>query len=166
MNTDPHPAPAAEADNPPTLTLVLPPHLTSDDAITGLARVIEQLRRTQALRTRRFRQMAEECAASGGQEFRLGLLRGQASAAAEAAAAIDESVIEVFDLWPQYEAQTPPSPAHAHPDNTRPCGSGRDATISPDPAGPSGARPSLGYWPAPPASGEAQQERRAAGDHS
>lgn len=166
MSTDPHPASGAEADNTPSLTLVLPPHLASDDAVKGLVAVIEQLRCTQALRTRRFRQMAEECAASGGREFRLGLLRGQASAAAEAAAAIDESVVEAFGLWPQYEAQTPSSPAHARPDKTRPCGPGQGVPISPDPAGPSGARSLLGYWPAAPASGKAQRERRAAGDHS
>jgi len=104
MNAVPHPALDTDHDDLPTLTLVLPPGLGQDDILSGLAAAIAQVRRDVAARIRRFQQRMHKCAAVGD-ELGLALCRGQVLGGEHAAAAIDEAIVAVFDLWRQYEAQ-------------------------------------------------------------
>lgn len=101
----PHPALITSYDSTPTLTLVLPPHLGKDEVLAGLARAIGQTRAGLARRARQFQHHVEEYAAAGDQ-LRQALCRGQVLASSDAASHLDEDIVEAFDLWPQYEAQT------------------------------------------------------------
>jgi hypothetical protein len=104
MTTDQHPALSAEPGELPTLTLVLPAGLTSGQALTGLTQAIAHVRGELAARTRQFQHLAAGYATRSDQHTQA-LCRGQALGSEHAASAIDEAIIEIFDLWPQYEAQ-------------------------------------------------------------
>jgi hypothetical protein len=106
MKADEHPALSAEHDDVPGLTLVLPSHLDTSRAVQGLVASIEQARTGLAARLRRFRQLEARYAASGD-DVRQALCRGQALGTEHAAAALDEEIIQAFDLWQQYDAQVP-----------------------------------------------------------
>jgi hypothetical protein len=101
MNADQHPALSADPGDPPSLTLVLPAGLGTDQTLKGLAQAIGKARTDLAARAWRFRRLERDCAASGDQ-IRQALCRGQVRGAEHAAALIDEAVIEVFGLWDQY----------------------------------------------------------------
>jgi hypothetical protein len=101
MTADQHPAVNADPGEPPSLTLLLPPDVDSDEMLKGLAQAIGQARTDLAARAWRFRQLERDCAADGDQ-IRQALCRGQVRGANHAAALIDEAVIEVFGLWDQY----------------------------------------------------------------
>src|ERR1700690_1511690 len=88
-----------EPFQPLSLTLVLPGDLDKDQILKGLGQAIGQIRTVLAQRAALFHQIVAECAASGSQELRLAVCHGQALAAEEAAATIDESIVEAFDLW-------------------------------------------------------------------
>jgi hypothetical protein len=88
----------------PRLTLVLPGHLEHDSVLQGLVRAIEETRTGVAGRVQLFLRL-EECYAANGNQLRQALCRGQALAGEHAAAALDEAIVETFDLWHQYEAQ-------------------------------------------------------------
>jgi hypothetical protein len=88
----------------PGLTLVLPAGLGKDRLLAGLAEAIASARATIAGRARLFRRRTGECAASGDPLGQV-LCQGQVLAGEEAAATIDEALVETFELWDQYEAQ-------------------------------------------------------------
>jgi hypothetical protein len=104
MNASQHPALSAEPDELPSLTLVLPPGLENDQTLAALVRAVAEVRGGLAARSRQFQQLAEGHAARGDQVSQA-LCRGQALGTEHAASAIDEAIVEIFDLWPQYEAQ-------------------------------------------------------------
>lgn len=104
MNADRHPALRTEHDDPPSLTLVLPGDLDNDQVLKGLAQAIGEFRTGLAAQVRRFQQLAEEHAARGDQ-LRQALCRGQVLAYGHDASTLDEAIVTVFDLWPQYQAQ-------------------------------------------------------------
>jgi hypothetical protein len=104
MNADQHPALSYEPADLPSLTLVLPGGLEHDQTLSGLIQAITQARGGLAARIRQFRQLADGYAARGD-PLRQALCRGQALGGEHAGIAIDEAIIEIFDLWPQYEAQ-------------------------------------------------------------
>jgi hypothetical protein len=106
VNAEEHPALSAGHDDVPGLMLALPGHLDASRALQGLVASIEQARAGLAGRVRRFRQL-EEGYASSGDRMRQALCRGQALGAGHAAAALDEEIIQAFDLWQQYDAQVP-----------------------------------------------------------
>jgi len=106
MNAEEHPALSAGHDDVPGLTLVLPGHLDASRALQGLVASIEQARAGLAGRVSRFRQLEAGYAASGDR-VRQALCRGQALGSGHAAAALDEEIIQAFDMWQQYEAQVP-----------------------------------------------------------
>lgn len=106
MKADEHPALSAEHDDVPGLRLVLPSHLDTSRTLQGLVASIEQARTGLAARVRRFRQL-EAGYAARGDEVRQALCRGQALGTEHAAAALDEEIIQAFDLWQQYDAQVP-----------------------------------------------------------
>ena len=123
MNADQHPALSAEPAELPSLTLVLPGGLDSDQVLTDLVQAIVQVRGGLAARVRQFQQLAEGYAARGDQVSQA-LCRGQALGGEHAASTIDESIIEIFDLWLQYEAQlqhqtADPQPAPGDPRSAR-----------------------------------------------
>src|SRR5579859_1943647 len=95
----------AERIQPLSLTLVLPGDLDKDEILKGLTQAIGQVRSALAQRAAVFQQIAEECAANGGHELHLAACHAQALVTDEAAAAIDESIVEAFGLWDEYEAQ-------------------------------------------------------------
>ena len=107
--TGQHPALADEHDDLSALTLVLPAHLDSDRTLQGLAQAIGQTRAALARRARQFQRLEASYAASGDQLHRA-LSRGQALGSQHAAAALDEAIIETFNLWNQYPAHHPPPP--------------------------------------------------------
>ena len=104
MNTDQHPALFTKHEDPPSLTLVLPGDLDNDQVLKGLAQAISEFRTDLATRVQRFQQLVERDAARGDQ-LGQALCRGQVLAYGEAASVLDEAIIEVFDLWPQYQRQ-------------------------------------------------------------
>src|ERR1017187_6341616 len=104
MNTDQHPALFTKHDDPPSLTLVLPGDLGNDQVLKGLAQAIGEFRTDLAARVQRFQQLVERDAARGDQ-LSQALCRGQVLAYGEAASVLDEAIIAVFDLWPQYQRQ-------------------------------------------------------------
>jgi hypothetical protein len=106
MNAEEHPALSAGHDDVPGLMLVLPGHLDASRALQSLVVSIEQARAALAGRVCRFRQLEEGYAASGDR-VRQALCRGQALGAGHAAAALDEEIIQAFDLWQPYDAQVP-----------------------------------------------------------
>jgi hypothetical protein len=106
INADEHPALSAGHDDVPGLSLVLPDHLGSSRTLQGLVASIEQARAGLADRVRRFRQLEASYAASGDR-VRQALCRGQALGAGHAAAALDEEIIQAFDLWQQYDVRIP-----------------------------------------------------------
>jgi hypothetical protein len=106
MNAEEHPALSAGHDDVPGLNLVLPGDLDASRALQGLVASIEQARAGLAGRVRRFRQLEEGYAASGDR-VRQALCRGQALGSGHAAAALDEEIIQAFDMWQQYDAQAP-----------------------------------------------------------
>jgi hypothetical protein len=99
--TSQHPALADEHDDLPTLTLVLPAHLDADQTLHGLAQAIGQTRAALARRAREFQRLEAGYAATGDQLHRA-LSRGQALGSQHATAALDEAIIETFNLWDQY----------------------------------------------------------------
>jgi hypothetical protein len=115
MNADQHPALITAHDDPPSLTLVLPGDLDHDQILAGLVQAISEVRTNLAVRVRQSQQGVERCAACGDQ-LGQALCRGQVLAHDHDASAIDEAIIEVFGLWPQYEtqlqhqAEDPPQP--------------------------------------------------------
>jgi hypothetical protein len=88
----------------PGLTLVLPAGLGKDHVLVGLAEAIARARTTIAGRARLFRRRTGECAASGD-SLGQALCRGQVLASEEAAATIDEAIVETFELCGQYDTQ-------------------------------------------------------------
>jgi hypothetical protein len=106
INADEHPALTAGHDDVPGLSLVLPEHLDSSRTLQGLVASIEQARAGLADRVRRFRQLESGYAASGDR-VRQALCRGQALGAGHASAALDEEIIQAFDLGQQYDVQIP-----------------------------------------------------------
>ena len=72
----------------------------------GLVALIEQARAGLAGRVRRFRQLEAGCAASGDRVCQA-LCRGQALGSGHAAAALDEEIIQAFDMWQHHDAQVP-----------------------------------------------------------
>lgn len=104
MKADQHPALIVDYDDLPSLTLVLPGSLGKDQTLHGLVQAIRQVRTDLVARARQFQQRVEECAASGDQ-LRQALCRGQVLASEHAAAAIDEGIVGVFDIWGQYERE-------------------------------------------------------------
>jgi hypothetical protein len=106
MSTREHPAVDAEHGDLSSLTLVLPRHLKHDSLLQSLVRAIEQARINVADRVQLFLYLEDTYAASGDR-LRQALCRGQALAGEHAAEALDEAIVETFDLWQQYEAQDP-----------------------------------------------------------
>jgi hypothetical protein len=106
MNDDQHPILAADHNDLPTLTLVLPTGLDTSQILEGLTRAISEVYVGLAARDRQFQQLEDEYAERGNQ-FGKALCRGQALGCQRAAMALDEAVIEVFDLWDQYPSQAP-----------------------------------------------------------
>jgi hypothetical protein len=106
INTDEHPALTTGHNDVPGLSLMLPDHLDSSRTLQGLVASIEQARAGLADRVRRFRQLEAGYAASGDR-VRQAMCRGQALGAGHAAAALDEEIIQAFDLWQQYDIQIP-----------------------------------------------------------
>ena len=104
MNTDQHPALITKHDDPPSLTLVLPDDLDNDQVLKGLAQAIGEFRTDLAAQVQRFQQIVERDAARGDQ-LGQALGRGQVLAYGHAASVLDEAIVTVFDLWPQYETQ-------------------------------------------------------------
>jgi hypothetical protein len=101
------PAPdPGDDDPPPSLTLVLPPGLDGDEILAGLALAIGQARVMMAGWVRLSQQRFRECAARGD-ELGQAVCRGRILSGEHAVALIDENIIELFDLWDQYEAQLP-----------------------------------------------------------
>jgi hypothetical protein len=109
MNADEHPALRTECANLYSLTLVLPEHLEQDQLLQGLVMAIVQIRTGLAWHSQFFEALQNNCAIRRDQ-VRQALCRGQALAYEQAATIIDEAIVEVFDLWGQYDAQ-PPHPA-------------------------------------------------------
>jgi hypothetical protein len=105
-NAEEHPALASGHNDVPGLTLVLPDYLHSCRTLQGLVGSIEQARAGLADRVRRFRQLEASYAASGDL-VRQALCRGQVLGTGHAAAALDEEIIQAFDLWQQYDVQIP-----------------------------------------------------------
>jgi hypothetical protein len=118
MTTDQHPALIVDTGTLPTLTLVLPEDLGRDEVLQGLVQAIGQVRDDLAKRMTRFQQLVQTHHADGD-EVRLALCRGQVLSSEHAASSIDESIIGVFDLWDQYEAQDP-SPGHETAEDAEP----------------------------------------------
>jgi hypothetical protein len=106
MNADEHSALRTERMDLYSLTLTLPGHLEHDRVLQGLALAIGQVRTGLARRTQLFRDLQDNCEVRHDQ-LRQALCRGQALASEQAASAIDEAIVEVFDLWGQYDAQLP-----------------------------------------------------------
>jgi hypothetical protein len=106
MNDDQHPVLAADHNDLPTLTLVLPSDLDTSQVLEGLTRAISEVRADLAARDRQFQQLEGEYAERGNQ-FGKALCRGQALGCQRAATALDEAIIEHFDLWDQYPSQAP-----------------------------------------------------------
>ena len=104
MSTDQHPALFTKHDDPPSLTLVLPGDLDNDQVLKGLAQAIGEFRTNLAAQVQRSQQIVERDAARGDQ-LGQALGRGQVLAYGNAASTLDEAIIEVFDLWPQYQRQ-------------------------------------------------------------
>ncbi len=104
MNTDEHPALFTKHYEPPSLTLVLPGDLDNDQVVKGLAQAIGEFRTDLAARVQRFQQIVERDAVRGDQ-LGQALGRGQVLAYGEAASVLDEAIVTVFDLWPQYQTQ-------------------------------------------------------------
>lgn len=100
MNADQRPALIAGPDDdlPSSLRLVLPTGLDRDQTLRGLVQAIQDVRTRLAAHAKQFQRLAGESAASGCQ-LRQALYRGQALANADAASAIDKSIIGVFGLW-------------------------------------------------------------------
>ena len=139
MNTDEHPALFTKHYDPPSLTLVLPGDLDNDQVLKGLAQAIGEFRTNLAAQVQRSQQIVERDVARGDQ-LGQALGRGQVLAYGHAASVIDEAIIEVFDLWPQYETQL-----HRQADDPRrppgaPGGAQgtRDLTVRADVAGTGG----------------------------
>jgi hypothetical protein len=120
MTTGQHPAQTAEPDQPHSLTLVLPAGLGHDQALTGLIQAITRARSAIGDRTRQFQQLAAGYAARNDQTSHA-LCRGQAMGSDHAAATIDEAIIEIFDLWPQYDTQLQQQAEDPQPAPGRPC---------------------------------------------
>jgi hypothetical protein len=104
VNTDQHPALFTKHYDPPTLTLVLPGDLDNDQVLKGLAQAIGEFRTNLAAQVQRSQQIVERDAARGDQ-LGQALGRGQVLAFGNAASTLDEAIIEVFGLWPQYQRQ-------------------------------------------------------------
>ena len=104
MNTDEHPALFTKHYEPPSLTLVLPGDLDNDQVLKRLAQAIGEVRTRLAAQVQRFQQVVERDAARGDQ-LGQALGRGQVLAYGNAASTLDEAIIEVFGLWPQYQRQ-------------------------------------------------------------
>jgi hypothetical protein len=124
MNDDQHPALRTDHDALPTLTLVLPPDLSKDQILAGLAEAISQVRTDVGARAQLFQRRMEACA-TGGDQLGQALCRGQVIGGGHAAATLDEAIIGAFDLWDQYE--TPPGAAggtttESAPEAPRPAG--------------------------------------------
>jgi hypothetical protein len=100
MNISHSPASPAGGGDVPPLALVLPPGLARDQVLAGLVEAVTLARAQLAARAQTFAQRA----ANGGQRDRE-LLRGQAMGSEDAAATIDEVIVEVFGLWEQYWPQ-------------------------------------------------------------
>jgi hypothetical protein len=94
-------------DLAPSLVLVLPRGLSTDQAARGIAQVIGQVRTDLTLRALQFRQHAASRATTGDAAGEA-LCRGQALASDHAAGTLDEAIVEVFSLWDQYERQIQP----------------------------------------------------------
>lgn len=106
MSTDQHPSLITEDVDPPSLTLILPGHLDADQTLASLARAISQTRADLVGWVRQFQQRVLAYAASGDQ-LRQAQCRGQVLAGEHAISHLDENIIEVFDIWDQYENQVP-----------------------------------------------------------
>ena len=105
MPDERHPALDQNSPDLPSLTLVLPDgteQLTAD-----LAWAICQTRASMVTWAQWSQRQRDECATSHdllGQAA----ARGQMLAAEHVIAHLDESLVEAFDLWDQYERQIPP----------------------------------------------------------
>jgi hypothetical protein len=136
VNTDQHPALFTKHYEPPSLTLVLPGNLDHDQVLQRLAQAIGEFRTNLAAHVQRSQQIVERDAARGDQ-LGQALGRGQVLAYGNAASTLDEAIIEVFGLWPQYQtqldrqAEDPQRPPGA-PDGTQ---GTRDLTVQADVAG-------------------------------
>jgi hypothetical protein len=102
-----HPALTGGSDPVPSLTLVLPPGLGTDQAARGIVAAVEQARASLTRRALHYQQRAEH-AAIAGDHLSQALCRGQALASKHAVGTLDEAIMEVFGLWPQYERQMRP----------------------------------------------------------
>jgi hypothetical protein len=123
MSTDQHPSLSTENADVPSLALVLPGHLGADETLASLTRAISQARAELARWARQCQDRVLACQASGDQ-LRQARCHGQVLAAEHAIAHLDESIIEKFGLWDQYERQVP-GPAGAEPVVLRLPGTGR-----------------------------------------
>jgi hypothetical protein len=97
------PALSMDRGEVPGLTLVLPAGLARDQLLAGLAEAIGRARATIPGRAQLFRRRTGECAATGD-TLGQAQCRGQALANDQAAAAIDEAIVEAFGLWDHYGA--------------------------------------------------------------
>jgi hypothetical protein len=149
MNADQHPVLAADHNDLPTLTLVLPSGLGTSQILEGLARAIGEVYADLAARDRQFQQLEDEYAERGNQ-FGKALCRGQALGCQRAVTAIGEAIIEAFDLWDQYPSQAP-------------CAADGDAAdlAPPEPPQPPAAVSTPPWFP--PAAGRACGQPRAGG---
>jgi excisionase family DNA binding protein len=113
LMTDHSPTSASDNDDPPSLTLVLPPGLNAHESLHGLAEAVCRTRADMVRWLELFRQRARACAASSDKlgEARC---RGQVLAAEHVIGHLDENIVEVFSLWDQYGQQIP-GPAAAAP---------------------------------------------------
>jgi hypothetical protein len=114
MSADQHPSLITDHNDPPALTLVLPGHLDADQTLRGLTEAISRTRADMVRWVRMFQQRLLDYAASGDQ-LRQAQCRGQVLAGEHAISHLDENIVEVLDLWAQYESQTagpktPPRP--------------------------------------------------------
>jgi len=97
---------ASPSDDPPSLTLVLPPGLGAHETLHGLAEAVSRTRADMVRWLELFRQRARACAARGDKlgEARC---RGQILAAEHIIGHLDENLVEAFSLWDQYDQQIP-----------------------------------------------------------
>jgi hypothetical protein len=115
MSNDLHPALITEDGDLPSLTLLLLGDLDADQTLNGLTRAISQTRAVMTSWVRQAQRRLIECAANGDQ-LGQALCRGRVLTGEHVIAHLDESIIEEFGLWDQYEAQAP-VPGHG----TRAC---------------------------------------------
>lgn len=141
MNPDQHPALATDRDPPQTLTLILPTRLSKDQTLARLVQAIGQVRSDIADRAELLHQQAEQAAARGD-TLNQALCHGQVIAGDHAAAAIDEEIVGLFDLWDQYPCHTTGGTADASQHPASP-----PQMASPAPARRAGSRQPLGLGP-------------------